>query len=441
MLRLNAGVWSKMERSLLIVRPSFKLIAVAGALALSACSDDRHNESGAAPRATATATATATASAFNATAFERRPGVATLTALGRALFFDATLSASGRMACSSCHDPAHAWGPAGSRAVQLGGADLRTPGVRAVPSLRYQQDAPAFTEHFSDDDDDDGVDQGPAGGRDWDGRASSAHEQARAPLLSAFEMANADSAAVVAKLARSPNAPLMRATFGDHVFDEPGLAWNGLLMALEVFQQSPADFYPYSSRYDEYLRGRATLSAREQRGLAAFIDPAKGNCAQCHPGAMTRGAFPQFTDRGFVALGAPRNSKIPANADPKYFDLGLCGPLRTDLTAHTGYCGMFKTPTLRNVATRNVFFHNGVFESLDQVVRFYQLRDARPDALYPRGVKFDDLPAAYRANVAYDAPFDSAAVAKPRFTDAEAADIVAFLRTLTDANLVRAPRE
>jgi len=93
------------------------------------------------------------------------------------------------------------------------------------------------------------------------------------------------------------------------------------------------------------------------------------------------------------------------------------------------------------VATRRVFFHNGVFESLEQVVRFYQQRDASPELFYSGATKFDDIPAAYRANVSFDAPFDSAARAKPRFTDADAADIVAFLRTLTDANAVRAPRE
>jgi cytochrome c peroxidase len=428
-------MWSKMERSLPIVRPSFKLFAAAGALVLAACGDSTRGAKGEAQRATATA------SAFYASTFERQPSAATLTSLGRALFFDATLSASGRMACSSCHDPMHAWGPPNSRAVQLGGADLNKPGVRAVPTLRYQQDAPAFSEHFTDSDDDDGLDQGPAGGRDWDGRAASAHEQARAPLLSPFEMANADSTAVVAKLQRSPNVALFRNAFGGHVFDAPGLAWNGVLMALEAFQQSPADFYPYSSKYDEYLRGKETLSVQEQRGLSLFNDPAKGNCAQCHASAMRRGAFPQFTDRSFVALGAPRNPKIPANADPKYFDLGLCGPLRTDLAAHAGYCGMFKTPTLRNAAVRGAFFHNGVFNTLEQVVRFYQQRDVDPGLVYPRAMKFDDLPRAYRANVAFDAPFDRAAGAKPRFTDADAADIVAFLRTLTDADLVRAPRE
>ncbi|MGH7655289.1 MAG: cytochrome-c peroxidase, partial [Gemmatimonadaceae bacterium] len=389
----------------------------------------------------APSTVTSAVTAFYASKFERQPDAATLTALGRALFFDATLSASGRMACATCHDPAYAWGPPNARAVQLGGADLRTPGVRAVPSLRYQQDTPPFSEHFTDDDDDDGMDQGPAGGRDWDGRASSAHEQARTPLLSQFEMANADSTAVVARLRASPNAAPFRRAFGDQVFDTPTLAWNGLLMAFEVFQQSPADFYPYTSKYDAYLRGKVPLSAQEARGLALFNDPAKGNCAQCHPSGMQRGAAPQFTDRGFVALGVPRNRAIPANADPGYFDLGLCGPLRSDLNAHTEYCGMFKTPTLRNVALRAAFFHNGVFKSLEEVVRFYQQRDVRPGTFYPHGAKFDDLPRAHRANVTFDPPFSNGTPAAPRFTNAEAADIVAFLRTLTDGDTHAAPRE
>jgi cytochrome c peroxidase len=429
-----------MQRNLPAVAAPFKRFLHIGLLAAALTACDGNGSGHATPNGASTR------GAFYATRFERQPSAATLTALGRALFFDAALSASGRMACAACHDPAHAWGPPNAHATQLGGAELKTPGLRAVPSLRYQQDTPAFSEHFTDDDDDDGLDQGPAGGRDWDGRASSAHEQARAPLLSPFEMANVDSAAVVAKLAHSPNAPLVRAAFGEHVFDVPAQAWNGLLMAFEAFQQSPIDFYPYNSRYDEYLRGKATLSAQERRGLALFNDPARANCAQCHPSAMQRGAFPQFTDRGFVALGVPRNSKISANADPNFFDLGLCGPLRTDLAARAEYCGMFKTPTLRNVATRTVFFHNGAFTTLADVLRFYQRRDARPGLFYSRDakseiVKFDDLPAKYQPNVTFDAPFDKAARAKPRFSDADAADIIAFLRTLTDGAALTAPRE
>jgi len=59
---------------------------------------------------------------------------------------------------------------------------------------------------------------------------------------------------------------------------------------------------------------------------------------------------------GFAAIGVPRNSSIPANADPQYYDLGLCGPLRMDLKERHEYCGLFRTPSLRNVAMRPVFF-------------------------------------------------------------------------------------
>ncbi|MDT8871543.1 hypothetical protein RAA17_11900 [Komagataeibacter rhaeticus] len=81
----------------------------------------------------------------------------------------------------------------------------------------------------------------------------------------------------------------------------------------------------------------------------------------------------------------PRNDRIGLNRDPAYFDMGLCGPDRTDLAGHPEYCGLFRTPSLRNVATRRVFFHNGVIHSLRQAVAFYVLRDTRPQMWYPTG--------------------------------------------------------
>ena len=364
------------------------------------------------------------------------PSAAALAALGRALFADPALSASGKIACASCHDPEHDFGPPNNQAVQRGGMDGRSFGVRAVPSLKYTQNTPPFTEHFVDDDGDDSVDQGPAGGRTWDGRSQSFHDQARLPLFSSFEMANKDSDAVVAKVQAGHDAQF-RAVFGTRAFDDKALAFKGVLMALEAYQQSPAEFYPYSSKYDAYLKNEALLSAQELRGLAAFNDPEKGNCARCHPGAKIKGAFPQFTDFGFAALGAPRNFEIPANADRRYYDLGLCGPLRTDLQDRPEYCGMFRTPSLRNVARRPVFFHNGVFHSLSDVVRFYAERDTKPEKWYRhaadgRILKFDDLPARYVANLDTQAPFDRQAGNAAALNDRDIEDIVAFLQTLTD---------
>jgi cytochrome c peroxidase len=153
--------------------------------------------------------------------------------------------------------------------------------------------------------------------------------------------------------------------------------------------------------------------------------------------------MPQFTDYGYVALGLPRNAAIPANADPRFFDLGLCGPQRKDLSDHPEYCGMFKVPTLRNVAVRQAFFHNGKFSDLERSVQFYAQRDTAPERWYSRSRRttgaFDDIPPALQANVNRDPPFGRKRGEQPPFSDREIADVVAFLRTLTDADVTVAP--
>jgi len=359
--------------------------------------------------------------------YAQRVDVPALTALGRAIFFDAELSPSGAVSCASCHDPRHAYGPPDADAVKLG--------FRAAPSLRYLNSLPPFDEHHFDNDGDDSTDLGPTGGHTWDGRASSAHEQARLPFLSPEEMGGPSAAAVVARLRIAPYAAQFRAAFGADIFARPDAAFDAALMALEVFQQSPADFYPFSSRYDAMLRGQLTLSDAEMRGLALFNDPAKGNCASCHLSAIKAdGAFPLFTDFGHIAIGVPRNAAIKANADPRFFDLGLCGPLRTDLKDHAEYCGRFRTPTLRNVALRQSFFHNGVITTLDEAVRFYVQRDTDPARWYGAAGRFNDLPPRYHANVNTEAPFGGVAGGAPPLSDTEVADVVAFLKTLTDAD-------
>ncbi len=379
----------------------------------------------------------ATAGSFYAPRFEKKPAVPAMTELGRAMFSDPGLSASGRMSCASCHDPARAYGPPNARSVQRGGSDGKQPGLRAVPSLRYLQNLPRFTEHYFETDGNDSEDQGPTGGHDWDGRADSAHEQARGPLLSRFEMANATPGAVVASLRKAAYAAQFRETFGEHVLDDEALAFDAALLALEVFQQSPQDFYPYDSKYDAWLRHQADLSPQERRGLALFEDPEKGNCARCHPSRIAGGASPGFSDFGMVALAVPRNREIPANRIASYYDLGLCGPLRTDLATHDEYCGRFRTPSLRNIALRHSFFHNGVFHSLREVLEFYASRDRQAQRWYPRGAdgrvqRYDDLPARYWEQVDTDPPFGGKPGAPPALNETEISDLLAFLGTLSD---------
>ena len=358
--------------------------------------------------------------------------------IGREMFFDKTLSASGRQSCAGCHDPGHAYGPPDGLAVQPGGPAMERFGTRAVPSLRYLRFTPQFSRHLAQPSPDGVEDEGPAGGFTRDGAAQTLHEQALLPLLNPVEMANADVAAVAAKLRASTYAAQFRRVFGDAIFDHPADAAAKAGAALQAFQEQDASFEPYTSKFDAAMSGNAQFTAQELRGFTTFNNPRKGNCAKCHVDVPGPGGRPaQFTDYGMVALGVPRNPEILANRDPRFFDLGVCGPVRQDLARETAFCGMFKTPTLRNSAARQVFFHNGRFHTMDDVLRFYAERDTAPAKWYPRVggkvVLFDDLPATYRANVDHvDVPFTLRAGQKPLLDEADIRDLAAFLKTLDD---------
>lgn len=385
--------------------------------------------------------------------------------LGERLFHDRHLSGSGELSCASCHDPAHAFGPPGDSPVMHGGVAGHAPGYRAVPSLEYLYRQPPFTigpDSAGDNDTAPALAQQaqhalgapralksaqdpqaaatnlvPQGGLFWDGRVNTLQQQADGPLFNPVEM-GAQPKAVLARL-QSAYGDELRALFGPTLFQSPRLALDEAMFAIARYQIESPRFHPFTSKYDAWLAGRARLTAAELRGYEAFNDPARGNCAACHLDQPSRdGLPPLLTDFQYEALGVPRNPAIPANRDPRYYDLGLCGPWRHDLADQRRYCGMFLTPTLRNVATRHVFFHNGEFHSLHAVLDWYVNRDLHPERFYPRDaagrpIRFDDLPPADRANVdSVDAPFDRHPGDAPALTEAGIDDIIAFLGTLTD---------
>lgn len=358
------------------------------------------------------------------------PSFSPSAALGQQIYHDPSLSASGTQSCATCHNPDNAHGPVNDLAVQLGGPNGDVPGFRASPSLRYMEKTPAF--HFEPD----GT---PTGGFDRDGRAKTLSDQSARPFLAAHEMANSSKEAVIARLKNAGYAAEFQKVFGAGVFDNADEAFNRIQFALQQFENEDPRFHPYDSKYDRFLAGSVKLTDAEMRGLALFNNPDKGNCVACHTSARGGdGSAPLFTDFSYDNLGVPRNRLIAATADPAYFDLGLCGPDRTDLADRTDLCGAFKVPTLRNVATRKVFFHNGAFNNLTDVVRFYVTRDTDPARWYPTGAdgvvqKFNDLPPAYRKNVnTTEGPYNRQPGMAPALNEAEIADLVQFLGTLTD---------
>jgi len=359
------------------------------------------------------------------------PAKATLSAtaaLGEKIFHDASLSASGRQSCASCHDAAHGHSPANALATQFGGPDGDLQGKRKAPTIRYLAAAAPF--FFA-------ADGTPTGGFFWDGRARTLAEQATEPFINPFEMANADKAAVVAKIAAAPYAAEFKTLYGASVFGDVEGAYLRISLAVQQYEREDTEFNSYSSKYDAFLRGTATLNEQELRGLALYNAPGKGNCAACHPSARgADGALPLFTDFSYDNLGVPRNPELVRNADAAYFDLGLCQ--RADLDARTDLCGAFKVPSLRNVALREAFFHNGRFKSLKDALTFYAQRDTNPEKWYPTAgdgtvQKFDDLPERYRVNVnTTEGPYNRRPGKAPALSDAEIDDVIAFLKTLND---------
>jgi len=366
------------------------------------------------------------------------PPLSAAARVGEKMFFDKSLSASGKLACVSCHDPDHAHAAPNGFAVQLGGKHMNLMGTRAVPSLRYQEATPAYADLL---DNPDGISTpGPGGGYTQDGRAPTLAEQARIPLLSRDEMANGTPAQVVAKLRKGGYAELLRTAFGADALKDDKATFKAALEALQAYQMEDLSFHPYDSKYDLYAGNKigGTLSASEMRGFAVYSDPNKGNCFACHyNGAGLNGSVRLFTDFTYAAIGVPRNADIPANGDPKHFDLGICDRSDHKKGGDARFCGMFKTPTLRNVATRKVFFHNGKLKSLRDVIRFYNTRDTQPELWYPtrkgKVQKYDDLPVKYRPNLDTQAPLDAKAVGAPgAMTGQDMEDLEAFLNTLTD---------
>jgi len=378
-------------------------------------------------------TALALVACGGGTADQEAPAATTLSdqaALGELIFKDVSLSASGRQACATCHVDNNAHSPDNALPAQLGGPLMDRQGHRSAPSVRYL----AFDTAFFFD-----AEGTPTGGFFWDGRAASLQAQAHEPFLNPVEMANTSIDDVVARLALTPYAAQFQRVYGADILARPADAFDRMALALQRYQLEDVEFRPFSSKYDEFLRGKAQLSAQEQRGLALFNSPAKGNCAGCHPSARgADGSFPLFTDFTYDNLGLPRNMALAHNADPTYFDLGLCARPSGDLAARTDLCGAFKVPSLRNVARRKVLFHNGVFDSLKTALTFYVQRDTHPEKWYPLKPdgsvdKFNDLPEGYKANVnTTEVPYNRRLGDVPALSDAEIDDVIAFLQTLSD---------
>ena len=260
-----------------------------------------------------------------------------LVLLGQKLFFDTRLSGSGRTACASCHNPDYAY----AQPRRVATSDNGQAGRRNVPSVLDAAGLPALM---------------------WDGRFRSLEEQVLGPFQSG-EMGINYGEAVQRLNTDAEYLHLFQVALGSR----PMI--GGMAHAIATFERT---LVSPLSRVDRFLMNndRAILTAQEQHGFDVFSRRAPcGSCHQPfpqHQGAV--GSRPLFTDFQYHNIGVGFGSGPGGFADPG----------RYEHSKNSGEWGMFRTPSLRNVARTAPYMHDGSFATLEEVVEFYNA-GARPN--------------------------------------------------------------
>src|SRR3984957_12408669 len=237
----------------------------------------------------------------------RRPAepLSAMARLGRDIFFDTSLSSSGKIACASCHSPDHAYGPPNDGPVMLGGPTLSLPGARAVPSLTYLERQSDFSvgpddrqnetvtlaqmaavgqtaaraQNSASQSEQSAANIVPQGGLFWDGRADTLQKQASGPLLDPREMDGGSIEIIAEKLRQAPYARKFAPLFGEAVLKNQNLLVAEATFAVGRYQVEEPGFHSYTSKFDYWLEGKARLGDSEMRGYRLFNDQEKANCA------------------------------------------------------------------------------------------------------------------------------------------------------------------
>jgi len=254
------------------------------------------------------------------------PPTAETVALGRQLYYDPALSADNTISCASCHSPDTGFTDRNKVSNGVGGKK----GTRHSPTVI---NSAYNTLQF------------------WDGRAPTLEEQAKGPIANPVEMASSH-ADVVKRLQADPKYVAL--------FKQ---AWGTDQITIDLVVKSIASFERTvlcgNSPFDRYYYGhdKNAISASAKRGLKLFMDPKKGDCAVCHTIGKD---YALFTDNKFHNLG------IGADADGNLSDLGRFVETKKDADM-----GAFKTPTLRDIAQRAPYFHDGSFPSVRDALGHY----------------------------------------------------------------------
>lgn len=296
--------------------------------------------------------------------------------LGRYLFYEKMLSGNNQMSCASCHNQQTAFSDVAQFSTGIDGLQGHRQAMSIV-NMAWN------TNNFF-----------------WDGRANLLRDQSLKPITDPLEMhENLDYALIELK------ASLFYKTMFQRAFTDGKINSLNLSLALEAFMNT---IVSSNSKYDQYLRGEVTLTDSEERGRILFFaeynpglpSTSGADCAHCHTGR-------NFENDSYI------NNGLDLEAD--FTDLG-----RFNVTQLNSDRAKFKITTLRNIELTPPYMHDGRFQTLEQVIEHYNSGIQSSSTLDPA------LAYTQSTGLMLDAQ--------------EKADLLAFLKTLTDHTLATNPK-
>ena len=425
-------------------------------------------------------------------ALAQSPAPDPIVILGQAIFFDENLSANSTQSCATCHGPEVGFtGP--DALLNAGGAVYQGAlpnhfGNRKPPASAYAGDSPVL--YFDEQD------GGWFGGMFWDGRAAGWSlgdplvEQAQGPFLNPLEQAIPNAQVLCVKVKQAEYADLFKEVWGADALDcakDVGGVYERIGRSVAAYEES-AEVNPFSSKFDLFWDNATAagmdvtmikcgmggpmamgcgsggtdpnrwtmfrnlgLNDAELQGLAVFNDRAE--CSSCHTLEAGPDGYPLFTDFGYDNIGVPKNPDNPFYSMPpawnpdgeNWVDYGL-----GDFLKSAGYppeeyepeMGKHKVPTLRNVDLRpsedfvKAYGHNGYFKSLEDIVFFYHWRAMMDGGCGGMGGGCGGMGGGMM-DMFPPPEVDQNRAALQMFPRPQVANVVAFLKTLSDGYYLR----
>lgn len=293
-------------------------------------------------------------------------------ALGKRLFYDKILSGDNTQACATCHQQEANFVDKDTRFSEGIDGTLGKRNAMPLSNLAYGD------------------------GFFWDGRAATIEEQVLMPIQDVTEMHETLPNAISELQSHSEYPDLFFEAFGSDQITEEMLS-----KALAQFMRS---IISYSFKLAPGGTGRQYRDAQQERGFMVYLDEEKGDCFHCHTVTLMN------TDFRFA-----NNGVNDANAE----DLGLYGVTNDPLDRNK-----FKTPSLLNIKYTAPYMHDGRFNTLEDVINFYDTGFHVTPTLDP--------------NIRKHADQDGKPVPR-KWTEQDKKDLIYFLESLVDEDLLTNP--